>query len=65
MKYGELFRLLRKAGWIIVRKSGSHVILEHPDKVGRIIIPFHAGKEVKKGLLNSIIKQAGIKTEKR
>lgn len=65
MKFGELFRLLKNEGWTTVRKSGSHVIMENPDKVGRIIIPFHAGKEVKKGLLKSIIKQAGIKNEKR
>jgi predicted RNA binding protein YcfA (HicA-like mRNA interferase family) len=65
MKYKELFRILKKAGWIIVRISGSHCILEHPDINGKIIIPFHSGKEVKKGLLQSIIKQTGIRTNKR
>ncbi|MCK5512877.1 MAG: type II toxin-antitoxin system HicA family toxin [Deltaproteobacteria bacterium] len=28
-------------------------------------IPYHSAKEVKKGFLNSILKQAGIKTRKR
>jgi predicted RNA binding protein YcfA (HicA-like mRNA interferase family) len=65
MKYGELMQLLEKDGWVMVRKSGSHIIMIHSVKAGRIIIPFHSGKEVKKGLLIAIIKQTGIKTAKR
>ena len=65
MKYSELFRMLNKSGWVITRISGSHCILEHTEKKGKIIIPYHSGKEVKKGLLQSIIKQTGIKTNKR
>ncbi len=48
MKYGELFRLLKKDGWYEVRQSGSHVIMKHPAKTQQITVPFHAGKEVKK-----------------
>jgi predicted RNA binding protein YcfA (HicA-like mRNA interferase family) len=48
MKYSELFRILKKAGRVILRQSGSHFIMEHPENNGKIIIPFHAGKEVKK-----------------
>jgi mRNA interferase HicA len=65
MKYSELFRILKKEGWNIIRKSGSHYILENSVKEGRIIIPFHSSKEVKKGLLKDIIKKTGIKTDKR
>lgn len=65
MKYNELFRLLKKDGWLEVRQKGSHVILQHPDKMGQLIVPYHAGKEVKKGLLSAILKQANIKTKKR
>ena len=64
MKYSELFRILKKEGWVVVRKSGSHFIMEHPEKTGKIIIPFHAGKEVKIGLLRAIMKQIGLKTFK-
>ena len=39
--------------------------MQHPEKKTQISVPFHAGKEVKKGLLSSILKQAKIKTEKR
>ena len=65
MKYSELFRILSNEGWIIIRQSGGHTIMEHPEKKGKIIIPYHSGKEVKKDLLKAIIKQTGIKTDKR
>lgn len=65
MKYNELFRLLNKDGWFKVRQKGSHIILQHPIKPGKLIIPNHTGKEVKKGLLGVILKQAGVLTKKR
>jgi predicted RNA binding protein YcfA (HicA-like mRNA interferase family) len=65
MKYNELLRLLNENGWTILRQSGGHIIMIHLDKKGKIIIPFHKAKEVKKGLLISILKQTGIKTDKR
>jgi mRNA interferase HicA len=65
MKYSELFRLLKQDGWVEIRQSGSHVIMQHPEKETQISVPFHAGKEVKKGLLSAILKQAKIKTGKR
>jgi predicted RNA binding protein YcfA (HicA-like mRNA interferase family) len=65
MKYSELFRLLKKDGWYEIRQSGSHVIMQHSEKKIQISVPFHAGKEVKKGLLSGILKQAKIKTDKR
>ncbi len=65
MKYSDLFKLLKKDGWIEVRQKGSHVIMQHPTKSKQLIVPFHAGKEVKKGLLKALLKQADIKTNKR
>ena len=65
MKYHELFKLLSKDGWFEIRQKGSHVIMQHPTKIEQITVPYHAGKEVKKGLLTALLKQAGIKTNKR
>ncbi len=65
MKYNDLFKLLRKDGWFEVRQKGSHVIMQHPTKQEQLTVPYHAGKEVKKGLLIALLKQAGIKTAKR
>ena len=65
MKYNDLFRLLKRDGWFVVRQKGSHVIFQHKIKSGQLTVPYHAGKEVKKGLLRNILKQANIKSEKR
>jgi predicted RNA binding protein YcfA (HicA-like mRNA interferase family) len=65
MKYNELFKLLKNDGWFEIRQKGSHVIMKHPHKTKQLTVPFHAGKEVKKGLLRVLLKQAGIKTPKR
>jgi len=59
-KYNALFRILKRDGWYIVRQSGSHIIMKHPGKKGRLIVPFHGGKKVKQGLLKTILKQANI-----
>lgn len=65
MKYNELFRILKMEGWVEVRQKGSHVIMQHPTKPEKLTVPYHAGKEVKKGLLTAILKQTNIKTTKR
>ena len=59
-KYNELFRILKKDGWYIVRQEGSHIHMLHPIKKGKLLVPYHSAKEVKKGFLNSILKQTGI-----
>jgi predicted RNA binding protein YcfA (HicA-like mRNA interferase family) len=56
----ELLRALERAGWRRVVQVGSHVQLRRPDGTGRVTIPVHAGKTVKQGTLNSILKQAGL-----
>jgi len=65
VKYNELFRILKKDGWFVVRKRGSHVIMKHPTKPEQLTVPYHAGKEVKKGLLKALLKLTDIKTDKR
>ncbi len=57
--------MLKKDGWFEVRQKGSHVIMKHPTKTIQLTVPYHSGKEVKKGLLTALLKQANIKTNKR
>jgi len=57
--------LLKRDGWTEVRQKSSHVIMQHPTNSKRLTVPFHSGKEVKKGLLKAILKQAEINTNKR
>jgi predicted RNA binding protein YcfA (HicA-like mRNA interferase family) len=52
--------MLKKDGWIEKDQKGSHLHLLHPEKPGKVTIPKHKGK-IKKGTLNSILKQAGLK----
>ena len=55
----KLVNLLRKKGFIFDRASGSHQIYMLPDRSKRVIVPMH-NKDLPKGTLISILKQAGI-----
>jgi predicted RNA binding protein YcfA (HicA-like mRNA interferase family) len=58
----KIIKVLSKLGFEVVRKRGSHVILKHAD--GRLtVVPVHAGEEIGSGLLNKIIKDAGLSKE--
>ncbi len=59
----EVVRRLKRAGFIAVRQKGSHVRLEKFDgeRVLKITVPLH--KQIKKGTLNRIIKDAGLTLE--
>ena len=46
-------------------KLEKRVIMQHPKKPEQLTVPYHAGKEVKKGLLTALLKHANIKTTKR
>lgn len=61
MKYSELLRMLKQDGWVEIRQSGSHVIMQHPQRNTQLTVPNHGSKEIGKGLLQKILKQAGIR----
>ncbi|MEI6433596.1 MAG: type II toxin-antitoxin system HicA family toxin [Bacteroidota bacterium] len=61
MKCNELIRLLLRDGWFVVRQSGSHIIMRHPEKEGQIVVPNHGSSEVGAGLQYKILKDAGLK----
>ena len=56
----ELLRALKKDGWYVDRVRGSHHILKHEERPGRITVPLH-GTDLKPKTLSSILKQAGLK----
>ena len=58
MKDKDLLKLLLKNGWKDVRQRGSHHRLKKDNKVE--VIAVH-GKDVPTGLLNAILKRAGLK----
>lgn len=59
MKSKDLIKELIKAGWVLDRIRGSHHIFKHPERGGHITIP-HPKKDLGKGLIAAIRKQAGL-----
>ena len=60
----KVIKSLKKCGFIEDRQKGSHLILIHPDTKKRVVVPIHAGKTIKKPLLQSIIEDdAGMTIE--
>jgi predicted RNA binding protein YcfA (HicA-like mRNA interferase family) len=53
--------MLSRAGWFVVRQSGSHMIMKHLEKKGTIVVPNHGSQEIGKGLENKIKHAAGLK----
>lgn len=52
----ELIKILGKAGFKVMRQSGSHVFLRHDD--GRTtVVPNHPRENLDRGLLTKIIKK--------
>jgi predicted RNA binding protein YcfA (HicA-like mRNA interferase family) len=59
----DIVRLLVEKGFVLDRINGSHHIYYHSALRKRIVVPFHV-KDLPKGTMLSILKQAGIqKTE--
>ncbi|OGM31029.1 hypothetical protein A2630_03100 [Candidatus Woesebacteria bacterium RIFCSPHIGHO2_01_FULL_44_10] len=58
----QLLRKLKKIGFIEDHTTGSHIILYHSLTDRRAVIPFHL-KDIPKGTLNSLLKEAGISRE--
>ena len=56
----DLLQALRRAGWMPVRQTGAHLVLHHPDRPGRIVLPMHTRKTIPPGTLSSILKEAGL-----
>jgi predicted RNA binding protein YcfA (HicA-like mRNA interferase family) len=55
-----IIRMLTDDGWYEVEVHGSHHQFKHPAKPGKVTIP-HPRKDVPKGTVHSILKQAGLK----
>jgi predicted RNA binding protein YcfA (HicA-like mRNA interferase family) len=52
LKAEDVIRALRKAGFEVTRIKGSHHVLRHRNNPSRgTVVPVHAGKDIKRGLL--------------
>ena len=59
----QVIKALSKAGFKVVGRRGSHIRLKKktPIKTYIVIVPIHP--EIKRGTLNSILRQAGLTRE--
>ena len=62
MKVRDAHRLLTDDGWFLVRTRGRHQQYEHPVNPGFVTVEGHPGDDLAPATLNSILKQAGLKS---
>lgn len=58
----KIITLLKKNGFQLDHATGSHFIFYHSQKKLRVTVPYHL-KDLPKGTLITILKQAGISKE--
>jgi len=56
----EMIKFLKKNGFKEVSQNGSHIKMKSEETKRIVIIPYHS-KELKKGMEQAILKQAGLK----
>lgn len=62
VKAQETIGALQKIGFLVVRQKGSHVRLKHQDN--RVVtVPVHGNKNLGKGLLRKILRDAELTVE--
>jgi len=57
----DAVRAFERAGWVVVRRRGSHVILIKAGHIASLSIPQH--KELAPGTLRAIIRSSGLGVE--
>jgi predicted RNA binding protein YcfA (HicA-like mRNA interferase family) len=59
----KLIRVLERAGFQMVRQSGSHKIYKNKEGV-RVTVPYHSGKILHPKIIKTILKDADLTIEK-
>ena len=57
----DLKQALQRAGFVLTRQRGSHMILRRDEPRARVVVPDH--KSVKPGTLHQILKAAGLSVD--
>ena len=60
LKPKELVRALEKIGFEAIRQTGSHLVMGNRKTGKMTTIPMHCG-DLKRGLVQGVIKQTGLK----
>ena len=56
----EMIKYLSRNGFQVISQNGSHVKRKNEETGKVVIIPYHS-KDLKKGMEQAILKQAGLK----
>ncbi len=64
-KVRDAIRFVESDGWVIDRMRGSHRMFPHPTKPGEVVIPGHPSKDLRVKTWRSILRQAGLREERR
>jgi predicted RNA binding protein YcfA (HicA-like mRNA interferase family) len=59
----KVIRVLERAGFVMVRQSGSHKIYKNKEGV-RVTVPYHSGRTLHPKIIKSILKDADLTIEK-
>lgn len=59
----EVVKAFQRAGWEITRQRSSHIILEREGYEATISVPVNKGKNVKRGTLRDLIKDARMSVD--
>jgi predicted RNA binding protein YcfA (HicA-like mRNA interferase family) len=62
VRFAVVRRALERAGWILIRITGSHHVFRHPETGESIVVPVH-GNLVKYGYIRRIEKDFGVRCE--
>ena len=57
----EAIAALQRAGFEVIRQSGSHVVLKRSDPFSQLVVPDH--RELDTGTLRAIIRQADLSVD--
>jgi len=56
----EVCKILAKHGFKEMRRRGSHIVMQLKTEASTVTVPVPDHKEIRKGTLQSIIRQSGI-----
>jgi predicted RNA binding protein YcfA (HicA-like mRNA interferase family) len=56
----DIIKIIENDGWVLIKCRGDHHYFKHPTKPGKVTVP-HPVKDLKKYVVDSILKQAGLK----
>ncbi len=56
----EVVRVLMRAGWVVDRQHGSHLVMLKAGYPGHVTVPDHGSAVIIQKTFNSILKQAAL-----